>query len=99
MNPGFLHVYNSRDPETPLGGSRGFKSVEVLNKDPDSQSNFPGPKFNVAWLRGHLGSQYNFLKSVHENKPAVPSLKHGAYIQKIMNKLYQVSGKEEWISV
>jgi predicted dehydrogenase len=99
MNPGFLHVYNSRDPETPLGGSRGYKSVEVLNKDPDSQSNFPGPKFNVAWLRGHLGSQYNFLKSVHENKPAVPSLKHGAYIQKIMNKLYQVSGKEEWISV
>ena len=98
MNPSFLWIYDTRDADGLIGGNRGYKAIETLNKDPDSRSNFPGPRFNVAWLRGHLGSQYNFLNCVYENRQAVPSLKDGAYIQKIMNKLYQVNNKEEWIS-
>jgi predicted dehydrogenase len=99
MNPSFLRVYDTRDDNGPIGGSRGYKEIETLNKDPDSRSNFPGPRFNVAWLRGHVGCQHNFLKCVYENKQAIPSLKDGAYIQKIMNRLYRVNNKEEWISV
>ncbi len=99
MNPGFVWIYDARDSEGPIGGKRGYKAVETLNKDPGSRSNFPGPRFNAAWLRGHMGSQYNFVKCVYENKPAVPSLKDGAYIQKVMNRLYRVNNKEEWISV
>ncbi len=43
-----------------------------------------------------MASQYYFLKSVYENKPASPSLEDGAYIQKIMNRLYEVNNRGEW---
>jgi len=98
-NPSYLYIYDTRDEEGPIGGKRGYKAVETLNKDPGSKSNFPGPRFAIGWLRGHIGCQSNFLKCVYENKPAVPSLKDGAYIQKIMNKLYRVNNSEQWISV
>ena len=101
MDQNYVYVYDNRDPDTPIGpdarigGMKGFKAIETMNKDPESKSNFPGPRFDIGWLRGHMGSQYNFLKSVYENKPAIPSLKDGAYLQKIMNRLYEVdnSGK------
>jgi len=98
-NPSYLYIYDTRDEEGPIGGKRGYKAVETLNKDPGSKSNFPGPRCAIGWLRGHIGCQYNFLKCVYEHKPAVPSLKDGAYIQKIMNKLYRVNNSEQWISV
>jgi len=99
MEPSFLRIYDTRDEGGVLGGRRGYKLVETLNKDPESKSNFPGPRFNVSWLRGHIGSQYHFLKCVHEGKQASPSLKDGAYIQKVMNALYRVSNKETWVSL
>lgn len=99
MNPSFLWIYDAREEDSPIGGNCGYKAVETLNKDPDSKSNFPGPRFNIGWLRGHIGSQYNFLKCVYENRQAVPSLKDSVYIQKIMNKLYLVNNKEDWVSV
>jgi predicted dehydrogenase len=107
MDQNYVYVYDNRDPDgnvgsdtpirsdAPIGGMKGFKAVETMNKDPESRSNFPGPRFDIGWLRGHMGSQYNFLTCVHENRPATPSLKDGAYLQKIMNRLYEVdnSGK------
>ena len=99
MKPGYLHIYDSRDPDEPFGGLRGYKAIETLNKDPGSKSNFPGPRFAIGWLRGHVGSQYHFLKCVHEHKPAVPTLADGAYIQRIMNALYRVNNSGSWISV
>jgi len=99
MDPGYLYVYDTRDPDGPIGGKRGYKAVETLNKDELSRFNFPGPRFAIGWLRGHIGSQYHFLKCVHEHKQAVPTLADGAYIQKIMNALYRVNNNEQWVSV
>jgi predicted dehydrogenase len=98
MNPSYLYIYDTRDEDGLIGGKRGYKAVETLNRDPGSKSNFPGPRFAIGWLRGHIGSQYNFLKCVYENRPAVPSLTDGAYIQKIMNRLYRVNNTEQWIT-
>jgi len=99
MNPGFLWVYDNRDEDGLIGGKRGFKAVETLNKDPESKLNFPGPRFTIGWLRGHISCQYNFLKCVYENKQAYPSLIDGAYIQKVMNKLYRVDNRERWVEL
>jgi len=99
MDPSFLYIYDARDQGKPIGGMRGYKAIETLNKDPDSRSNFPGPRFGIGWLRGHIASQYNFLKCVHEKKQASPSFEEGAYIQKVMNCLYEVKNKEKWITV
>ncbi len=96
MNPSYVYVYDMRDPDAPIGGRRGYRAIETMNKDPESAGNFPGPRFPIGWLRGHMASQYYFLKSVYENKPASPSLEDGAYIQKIMNRLYEVNNRGEW---
>jgi len=98
MDQNYVYAYDNRDPDSPIGGRKGYRAIETMNKDPDSKGNFPGPRFDIGWLRGHLGSQYNFMRCVHENKPASPSLKDGAYIQKIMNRLYQVNNKGERVS-
>jgi predicted dehydrogenase len=99
MHPSYLQIYDTREPEGAIGGRRGYKSVETLNKDPGSKSNFPGPRFAIGWLRGHIGSQFHFLKCVHENRPAVPTLADGAYIQKIMNRLYSISNSGQWVEL
>lgn len=99
MDPNHVYIYDMRDEEEPLGGMRGYKALETINKDPESKGNFPGPRFPIGWLRGHLASQYYFLKYVHENRPAVPSLRDGAYIQRVMNRLYSVNNKKRWVSV
>jgi predicted dehydrogenase len=98
MNPGFVRVYDSRDPDSPIGGMRGYREIEALNKDPDSRSNFPGPRFNVGWLRGHVASAASFVRCVHEGRPASPSIREAAYIQKLMNALYRVAGRGAWIA-
>ncbi len=99
MNPNYVYVYDMRDEDTPIGGMRGFKALETMNKDPESKSNFPGPRFGIGWLRGHMASQYNFLKCVYNEKPASPSFFEGAYIQKIMNRLYSVNNSKSWALV
>jgi len=99
MDPNYVYVYDMRDKDSPIGGMRGYKAVETMNKDPESKSNFPGPRFGIGWLRGHIASQYYFLKCVYENKQASPSLQDGAYIQKVMNKLYEVNNKGKWVAL
>ncbi len=99
MNPNFLYVYDSRDPGDPIGGSRGYKLIETINKDPDSKSKFPGPRFPIGWIRSHLACHYNFMKNLYNGTQPEPSVFDGAYIQKIMNSLYRISNKEEWLDV
>lgn len=84
MHPNYLMVYDTKDSAE----TRGFRAVETVNKDPDSKGMFPGPRMGIGWLRGHIASQYNFMKSVYEATKALPSLQDGAYIQKVMNALY-----------
>ena len=88
MNPNFLKVYDGRDDARGLEGDSGFKSLETVNKYPESKSNFPGPRFPIGWLSGHVASQHNFVKCVHEGRAASPTLKEATYIQEITERIY-----------
>ncbi|MFW6139532.1 MAG: Gfo/Idh/MocA family protein [Spirochaetota bacterium] len=99
MNPNFVYVYDTRDKTGPVGGNRGYKAIETLNKDERSPSKFPGPRFGIGWLRGHIASQYNFVRCVYEGQRASPSLEEAAYIQRVMNLLYRVNNTGEWGSI
>ncbi|MFW6181652.1 MAG: Gfo/Idh/MocA family protein [Spirochaetota bacterium] len=98
MQSCYVRAYDNREPDSPIGGRRGYTAVETMNKDPESRGNFPGPRFPIGWLRGHLGSQHRFMTCVHEGRQAAPSFEEGAYIQKIMNKLYRVNNRREWVA-
>jgi predicted dehydrogenase len=88
MNPNFLCIYDATRPAGPIGGTSGFQSVETVNKYPQSRSQFPGPRFGIGWLRGHVACQYNFVDCVSRGVPASPSLEDGAYIQKVIERIY-----------
>jgi predicted dehydrogenase len=55
MDQNYVYVYDNRDPDPPIGGMKGYRAIETMNKDPDSKGNFPGPRFDIGWLRGHMG--------------------------------------------
>ena len=99
MQPNFLRVYNTKDDSGNIGGNRGYKDLETINKYPDSKSNFPGPRFSIGWLRGHVESQCNFLRCIHSGQAAFPSLQEGVYIQKIVDRIYNGKSNMADISI
>jgi predicted dehydrogenase len=88
MNPNFLGVYDATRPPGPIGGTSGFQAIETVNKFPDSRSQFPGPRFGIGWLRGHVACHYNFVSCISRGSKASPSLEDGAYIQKMIERVY-----------
>ena len=92
MNPNRLWVYKVQDAAASLRGDTGFTALETINKDPESASKFPGPRFPIGWLRAHVGCQYHFMRSVHHGTPAAPSFRDGAYIQEVIEGIYQSDG-------
>lgn len=85
-NPNFLKIY-SLDKE-------GFE--EIFLGGNYKESNFPGSKFTSGWMRAHIHSIYNFLKSIHENKQATPSLYDGIYNMKVIEKIKKSTKTKRW---
>ena len=97
MEPNWLEVYDSRDPSGPIGGTRGFKRIECIQRYPKPGGGFPGPKFSVGWIRSHMACLHNFLDTVAENKPVLPSLKDGIDLQRIMVHAYESAETRRWV--
>ncbi len=97
MEPNWLWFYDCTDKSGDLGGECGFKRIECCGRYPAPGGIFPGVKAPIGWLRGHIGSMYAFLDSVHFGKPTDPSFSDGAYVQRIMEAAYRsdVSKKAE----
>ncbi len=58
---------------------------------------FPGPKFNIGWLRGHAACLANFLQSVAAGQPGNPGLDQGIYVQYIMDCASRSATSRQWI--
>ncbi len=99
MNPNFLNFYDNTLPETALGGNKGYTAIEVVHRYPKPGGAFPGPKFGIGFMRGHVHSLFNFVSSVAEGKQATPSFEDGAYIQYVMEKAYEADAKKAWVKL
>ena len=99
MEPNWLEFYDNTLPEAALGGVRGYVRIECVQRYAPPGNIFPGPKFTLGWLRGHVHSLYNFLGCVHEGTPASPSFAEGAYIQYVMEQAYLSDVKKTWINL
>lgn len=84
MQPNFLEFYDSAKPES----ERGFTRIECCGRYPSPSGVFPGVKAPIGWLRGHVGSMYNFLSSVEHKSEPSPSFEDAARVQLIMEKAY-----------
>jgi len=99
MEPNWLEYYDNTLPEAPYGGLKGYTKIECVQRFKKPGGSFPGPKFSIGWIRGHVHSLYNFLSCVYEKKQASPSFKEGAYIQYVMEKAYESDLKKAWVNL
>lgn len=96
MEPNFLEFYNQSEPDEPLGGEAGFKKIVTVSRYPAPASGFPGPKFSVGWLRGHVHSLENFLENIRDNRIASPSFREGIYNVRILDAARRSEAGQTW---
>ena len=96
-DPSWLDVYDVRDAGQPLGGMRGFRKLEVVQRHEGQKS--PDWSMPPGFVRSHAECQYRFLKAVAENTPASPTLADGLKIQKIMEAAMRSSAENRWVAV
>jgi predicted dehydrogenase len=95
--PGYLEVYDVREPESPLGGGRGFRRIEAAGRYPGAKA--PDWTMTPSFLRSHAECQYQFLKAIAEDRPSAPSLADGLHIQAVMAAAQRSSAEGRWVSL
>jgi len=95
MEPNHLDVYDLRDSSGAFGGSRGWKRIDTVANYP-APASFPGPKFTVGWIRGHVACLESFLRAIAEGRPARPDIADGARLQEIMDAAYRSAETGRW---
>lgn len=95
MQPHHLQVYDAGLSDEPFGGMKGWSRVDCGQRYPES--NFPGPKFSIGWMRAHVASLYNFLDNIHKGATGDPGLDHGIYIQHVIERVRESARLSEWV--
>lgn len=98
MDPNWLYVYDVREPGAPIGGIRGFKAIETVQRYPPPAV-LPGPKFSIGWMRYHVASQYDFITSLVEDRPTSPDFVDGMKVQEVMEAGYISTREKRWVSL
>jgi len=96
MDPNWLEFYDNTESDQPLGGYKGYKKIECVQRFKKPGGDFPSSKFSIGWIRAHVHCLYNFLSCIAENREASPSFKEGAYIQYVMEKAYESAEEGVW---
>ncbi len=98
MDAHHLEYYDSSSQSSPMGGVRGWTKIDTGQRY-DKPAGFPGPKFSIGWLRGHMACLYNFLECVHEGKKAEPGIEQGIYIQELIDKVKESAKAKSWVEL
>jgi len=96
MDPNWLHAYDNRLSEEPLGGMRGFTRIESVQRYP-APAALPVPKNTVGWLRFHVASIHSFLENVAAGRSGNPSLDEGLIAQRVMDAAYRSASEGGWV--
>jgi predicted dehydrogenase len=98
MDPHHLEVYDATAEGTPIGGMKGWTSVDTGQRYP-KPGGFPTPKASIGWMRAHMACLYNFLAAVAQGKPADPGFDQGIYIQNVIEKVRESARSRTWIKI
>ena len=96
-DPGWLEVYDVRDPDKPQGGLRGVRRVETGGRYEGARS----PDWTMApdFVRSHAECQYQFYRAVSEGRSPLPNLEDGLHIQAVMAAAERASRDGRWVRV
>ena len=81
--------------DKPFGGRRGWTFVDCGQRYPES--NFPGPKFSIGWMRAHVASLFSFLDNVSKGYAGEPGFDQGIYIQHVIERVRESARLSEWV--
>jgi predicted dehydrogenase len=96
-NPAWLHAYDARAAEAPLGGARGFRKIEAGSRYAGQRA--PDWTMTPDFMRTHAECQYQFIRSIWDDTTPSPSFADGAHIQKIMAAAEHSSEKGAWVNL
>jgi len=96
-DPSWLEVYDVRDAGQPLGGMRGFRRLETVQRYEGQKA----PDWSMApnFGRSHAECQYQFLKAISEGREPSPSLADGLHVQEIMEAALRSSLEGRWVTI
>ena len=83
--------------DQPLGGMRGFKRVETGQRFEGQV--MPDWTMPMNFVRSHAECQYQFLKSIWEDRPPQPDLADGLYVQRLMAAAELSSADRRWVKL
>ncbi|MFN8459140.1 MAG: Gfo/Idh/MocA family oxidoreductase [Anaerolineae bacterium] len=96
-DPNWLEVYDVRDVEQPMGGMRGFKRIETVQRYEGQKS--PDWSMTPTFVRSHAECQYQFLRAIRDNLPASPTLADGLHIQELMAAAEKSAAESRWVAL
>lgn len=96
-DPSWLEVYDMRDADQPLGGMRGFRKLETVQRHEGQKS--PDWSMPPGFVRTHAECQYQFLTSISEDRPSSPTVADGLHVQAIMEAAMRSSDEARWVSL
>jgi predicted dehydrogenase len=97
MQPHHLQVYDAGISDKPFGGRRGWTFVDCGQRYPES--NFPGPKFSIGWMRAHVASLFSFLDNVSKGCAGEPGFDQGIYLQHVIERVRESARLSEWVTL
>ena len=98
MAPNWLEAFDNTQPDVPLGGQRGFKLIEAVQRYP-KPAVLPGPKFTIGWMRYHIASTHDFLTHIVENTPSSPDFVDGLRVHQVIDAAQESSRLGVWQEV
>lgn len=99
MQPNYLEIYDCRDAEEPVGGMRGFKALETVQRYPEPAASFPGPKFSVGWIRYHAGNSYDFINNIVNKTRPDADMYSGYKVQEVIEAAVISDLEKRWIKL
>jgi len=96
MNANYLEAYDLRDPEAPLGGTRGWNKIACVQRFEKPGGGFPGPKFSIGFTRAHTHAHFNFIQHVANGTQPSPSLYEGIHLQRMLATAQKSMDTNAW---
>lgn len=96
-DPSWLEIYDTRDPDKPIGGVRGFRRVETVQRYEGQKA--PDWSMPPDFVRTHAECQYRFLRALTNDATASPTFADGLHIQAVMDAAARSSEQGRWVRV
>jgi predicted dehydrogenase len=96
-DPSWLEVYDARDPDKPMGGTRGFRKVETVQRYDGQKA--PDWSMPPDFLRTHAECQYRFLRAIADDSAPSPNFVDGLHIQAVMDAATRASERGGWVRI